>query len=102
MTLFFVLFFVLFCFVLFLLGKGSLAGAQKHGALSRRSKRKNWKPAYFVLRDKIIYIFKTEDDAANTSPEELEEEQLLKKKGIIKVGGRERRNIIVGNVSIKY
>ena len=45
------------------IGKGSLAGAQKHGLMSRRSKRKNWKPAYFVLRDKNIYIFKSEDDA---------------------------------------
>ena len=44
-------------------GKGSLAGAQKHGPLSRRNKRKNWKPAYFVLREKNLYIFKAEDDA---------------------------------------
>eukprot|EP00009_Paramoeba_aestuarina_P012367 CAMPEP_0201530574 /NCGR_PEP_ID=MMETSP0161_2-20130828/45079_1 /ASSEMBLY_ACC=CAM_ASM_000251 /TAXON_ID=180227 /ORGANISM="Neoparamoeba aestuarina, Strain SoJaBio B1-5/56/2" /LENGTH=161 /DNA_ID=CAMNT_0047932991 /DNA_START=57 /DNA_END=538 /DNA_ORIENTATION=+ len=61
-------------------GKGALAGAQKHGLLTRRSKRKNWKPAYFVLREKNLYIFKDEDEASHTSPEELEDDQSSQKK----------------------
>ena len=84
---FFVLFLFLFLFILFVCfnilfeypfsfhtktkppnkktkkGKGSISGSQKHGWLHRRSRRKNWKRQYFVLRDKYLYAFRAEDDA---------------------------------------
>mmetsp|Transcript_37186 Transcript_37186/g.51337 ORF Transcript_37186/g.51337 Transcript_37186/m.51337 type:complete len:861 (-) Transcript_37186:1826-4408(-) len=67
-------------------GKGSLAGALKHSGLLMRNKRKAWKPKYFVLRETVLFCFKSEDDAATLSVEDLGVESTLKKKKIRKFG----------------